>query len=379
MKNRMRNTILRNTILRWLWVCAASLVATTTVQAAPIAMTPDNWTLSEQGASFEQHMGRTAIKLNGGNAVLMGQSFKNGIIEFDIAMPAARGFAGLFFREREGQNAEEFYLRSHLSGMPDANQYTPVFNGLNAWQLLHGPRYSAPTDYRFDTWTHVKLVVKDNRMDVYIDSDDPVLHVDNLFHGTSEGGIRLRGAVADYYYSNVNVTPDDGVKLVGSAAPLPNLPKNLITRFAVGNRVVSSAGVEGTAALNPDLLEGQEWQWLEVGETGAADLAGLASRTREMNTQLVRMAITADKAQTLELAYGYSDRATVFLNGRAIAHGDNTYASRDYRYLGTIGLFDSVFLPLEAGENEVVIAVSEAFGGWGIMASASVPKGVSVH
>jgi hypothetical protein len=42
--------------------------------------------------------------------------------------------------------------------------------------------------------------------------------------------------------------------------------------------------------------------------------------------------------------------------------------TRDYRYLGSIGLFDSVVLPLEAGENEIWIAVSEAFGGWGVMA-----------
>jgi hypothetical protein len=41
--------------------------------------------------------------------------------------------------------------------------------------------------------------------------------------------------------------------------------------------------------------------------------------------------------------------------------------SRDYRYLGTIGYFDNVTLPLEAGKNEICIAVSEAFGGWGIM------------
>ena len=38
-------------------------------------------------------------------------------------------------------------------------------------------------------------------------------------------------------------------------------------------------------------------------------------------------------------------------------------------YLGTIGLFDSVALSLNAGENEIWIAVSEAFGGWGIMAT----------
>ena len=57
----------------------------------------------------------------------------------------------------------------------------------------------------------------------------------------------------------------------------------------------------------------------------------------------------------------------VFVNGRRVYSGDNTYMSRDYRYLGTIGLFDSVVLPLQPGKNEICVAVTEAFGGWGIM------------
>ena len=77
--------------------------------------------------------------------------------------------------------------------------------------------------------------------------------------------------------------------------------------------------------------------------------------------------MTADTTDTRELVLGYSDKATVFVNGELVYRGDNTYMSRDYRYLGTIGLFDSVALPLEAGENEIWIAVTEAFGGWGIM------------
>ncbi|MCH8059016.1 MAG: hypothetical protein IIA11_01020 [Proteobacteria bacterium] len=44
--------------------------------------------------------------------------------------------------------------------------------------------------------------------------------------------------------------------------------------------------------------------------------------------------------------------------------GNNAYQSRDYRYLGTIGLFDAIMLPLAVGDNELWIAVSEAFGGW---------------
>ena len=42
--------------------------------------------------------------------------------------------------------------------------------------------------------------------------------------------------------------------------------------------------------------------------------------------------------------------------------------SRDYRFLGTIGYFDAVYLQLKKGRNDLWIAVSENFGGWGIKA-----------
>ncbi len=33
-----------------------------------------------------------------------------------------------------------------------------------------------------------------------------------------------------------------------------------------------------------------------------------------------------------------------------------------------MGWYDTLYLPLVAGENELVVAVSEDFGGWGIQA-----------
>ena len=65
---------------------------------------------------------------------------------------------------------------------------------------------------------------------------------------------------------------------------------------------------------------------------------------------------------------GFSDRAHVYLNGAALYGGDATYRSRDYRFLGSIGWHDTVYLPLEQGDNELVVAVSEDFGGWGVQA-----------
>lgn len=37
----------------------------------------------------------------------------------------------------------------------------------------------------------------------------------------------------------------------------------------------------------------------------------------------------------MRAGFGCSDRAKVYLNGRLLYAGDNGYASRDYRHLGT--------------------------------------------
>jgi hypothetical protein len=46
--------------------------------------------------------------------------------------------------------------------------------------------------------------------------------------------------------------------------------------------------------------------------------------------------------------------------------------------LGTIGLFDDLYLPLEEGENEILFAVSETFGGWGIMVQLKNREGIEL-
>jgi sugar lactone lactonase YvrE len=43
------------------------------------------------------------------------------------------------------------------------------------------------------------------------------------------------------------------------------------------------------------------------------------------------------------------------------------YQQRDPSFLGIIGLFDAVYLPLKQGDNELMLAVFESFGGWGFM------------
>ena len=56
-----------------------------------------------------------------------------------------------------------------------------------------------------------------------------------------------------------------------------------------------------------------------------------------------------------------------FINGKLLFSGDNSYRSRSLRYLGVMTLdHERLALPLVKGDNELIVAVSESFGGWGV-------------
>ena len=79
------------------------------------------------------------------------------------------------------------------------------------------------------------------------------------------------------------------------------------------------------------------------------------------------------------MAIGFSDRCKVYLNGRLLYAGSNGFMSRDYRFYGTIGFWDELFLDLQKGNNEVTIAVSEDFGGWGVEARFDELNGIVIQ
>ena len=81
----------------------------------------------------------------------------------------------------------------------------------------------------------------------------------------------------------------------------------------------------------------------------------------------------------MRIRLGFSDRVRAFLNGRQLFAAGDEYASRDYRFLGTMGLFDELYLPLESGDNELWLAVSEDFGGWGVTLQIPEGQGVTVR
>ena len=83
---------------------------------------------------------------------------------------------------------------------------------------------------------------------------------------------------------------------------------------------------------------------------------------------MARIHVRAAEAGTYAFDLGFSDIATVFLNGRPLVRGNASYSFDAPRRDGVIG-FDQarVYLPLAAGDNELSVLVSDTFGGWGVM------------
>ena len=114
---------------------------------------------------------------------------------------------------------------------------------------------------------------------------------------------------------------------------------------------------------------GLQWNDFESAASGIANIAMLRTLTEKENTVFAATTISAKKATDMRVQFGFSDRVVVFLDGRPVYRGRDNFTSRDYRFLGTVGLWDEVILHLDRGEHQLWFAVSEDFGGWAIAAA----------
>lgn len=335
----------------------------TAVRAEPIPIDSPRWSLQGEEARVVEFKGRPALRLKGAVALLADAQFETGVIEFDMALTDnAPSFPGVFFRGVDDLNYEHFYLRPHQSGNPDANQYTPVINGVTGWQIYS--EYNSQMRYRLNEWFRVRLEIADDSARMFVDSEEPRLVVSDLKRERAAGFVMLRGSSGGAYFSNISITPGPVASVPPAAAAA--LPAGLIRTWAVST-AMPEADAYATAAANK--LEAIAWTSLPVETKGIANLARTAKRTDEAPSVLARASVRSDKKRTVAFRFGFSDRVQVYLNGALLYSGNDQQGSRDYRFLGTVGLYDTLYLPLRAGDNELVLAVTESGsapngGGW---------------
>lgn len=348
-------------------------------RAETVPFDPGRWEIQARESRVVNHLGRSSLYLKGGVAAVKDSKFTNGVIEFDIALPRERGFMGAVWRVQDFENYEEFYIRPHQSGNPDANQYTPVFNGVPAWQLYYGEGYGAPVVYDFDRWTRVKIVVSGGRAEVYVgDVERPALVVRELKRETREGRVGLSaGNFAPGYFSNFTFTALDNPPLKGKPPEAPAAPPGTVKSWMVSD-AFGRKSLEGKYRLTPADRDKLRWRRLGAEQDGTANLARLRGVAEGRDTVFARLVVRSEREQVKRVRFGFSDEVKVYFNDRLLYGGGDVYQTRDYRFLGTMGLYDELYLPLRRGENELWLAVTENFGGWGVTARFEDMEGIKL-
>src|SRR4051812_361692 len=349
------------------------LLALAAVQNVPF--TAPGWTLLDPEARPMPYLGQPSLFINNGFALLRDSSFGDGTIEFDIAMHGHTSFAGVVFRAASTNDCELVYLRPRLSREPDALQYTPVFNGFYAWQLYSGKGYTAAAELPLNRWVHVKLVVSGYSARLFVDhAQEPQLTATSLKRPWARGMVGLWGQFGGANFANVVVSPTDTTAPASRPAETPASPQ-ILTKWELSQAF-------DTATTKPDALPVQpaaaalQWTAVTAENAGLVNIAQYrrgartpASPAGSRDLVFARTTITSPRAQRMKLTFAYSDAVHLFVNGRLLFAGDSGFAVRDPSFLGIASLGpDAVFVDLHPGANEIVLAVSENFGGWGFAA-----------
>lgn len=371
----------------------AGLLSVTSVSAESQAVefTSENWDFVA-AAGVETIDGQQALRIGAsdaenpftfGLAILKGVALENGTIEYDVKFDEAVTFSGIQFRVAGPGDSEQFYMRAHHSGEPDANQYMPNFNGMPGWQLYYGEQYSAPTVYRFNEWMHVKLVVQGDLVDVFIDDQAKPQFTSELKRDPMMGGIALWGLDlgGPSWISNFSIDPDSTEAISGTPLAEPVATDETVMAWDVSTALDQKV-FEGVSNLDDVDLGAVSYTSMQAEKTGLVNLGRLQGFAPGADTAIAKITISSESDQLVPFVYGYSDDAIVFLNGQAIAAGSHRFLSRDYRYLGTIGYNDTVYLPLIKGDNVLQIAVvtdaPELNGGWGVQGRFVSMDGISI-
>jgi len=109
-----------------------------------------------------------------------------------------------------------------------------------------------------------------------------------------------------------------------------------------------------------------EWTPFAARPDGLVDVSRHCGRLgSEPDSIVARTTLRAARDEDRRFRFGYSDEIRVFLNGRLLFAGESAYTQRDPSFLGIVGPYDSLYLPLRKGDNDLLVVVTERMGGWG--------------
>ena len=357
---------------------AAPLLA----QANEVPFEPSRWTIAGPRAELVEHLGRHGVRLGDGSALLKDVQFEDGTIEVDVSGPPS-GFAFLVFRATTPKDHEDVYLRMGLSGTPDALQYMPMYGGEGAWQLYHGHGYTASVTFDPAVWTHLRVDVEGRRATVFVgETAAPAMVVEELKGANGPGAIGVIGGSdsktqTGVVFSNFRYTPRAPVATPVATATTSTRP-GVIRDWMLSPSV--SVERSPTDSLPPASLpavartDRRNWLPVQAEPNGLLNISRYRAMVGKLSLVVARTVVHADREELRRLVFGYSDDVTIFLNGRPLFAARNGLSARYSTDLGLMTPDDAVYLPLRPGDNELLFAVAESFGGWGLEARLDQPS-----
>lgn len=285
---------------------------------------------------------------------------ENGTVEVDLKLSKGRGFTGLLFRASDEMNGEKFYLRHHQQGKPDAWQYHPRYNGHQAYQIYQGDGFAGNTNVPQDEWITLTLAFSGDNAQVSVNGD-VIATMDDLKRESIKGRIGFRTLFGERSIRNIRVSEQVDLEVMKAADEDVAADPNLIQSWRV-SQPFEAAQVQ--SFMQPEIIG--PVVTVKASHRGIADLNTVAPIADDKNTVLASIEVTSETKQKAELEFGFSDKAAVYVNGALAYRGADKFRSRDYRFLGTVGFYDTVTLDLNAGLNTISVGVSEKEGGWAI-------------
>jgi len=366
------------------WLVAAGVLGWGGTATDSLRVDDERWQIQGDVERVARR-GRRAFRLSTGIATRRDVAFQDGTVEFDLEMSGERSFVYLRFRMESDREYEEFYLRPHKSSLPDAIQYAPVYGGVSGWQLYHTAGFTASAPMPTGRWVHVRLVVRGDRAALFLDSAaEPAMVIPRLARPSRSGYLSIRSFVPDgargaetVFYSNLVVEPGVTPVDFGQHPVESESVPGVIARWEVSEPFPNP---EGHVTALPDAYRGG-WRAVSAEPSGLVVLDRYLDRPEGARRAgvLARINLQSDGPGVARLNLGFSDAVTVFLGGRPIFSADAAYSQNFPRQDGLIGLSQSVvYVPLVPGRNEVVVAVTDVFGGWGLMAQLVEPIGLRV-
>ena len=254
---------------------------------------------------------------------------------------------------------EVIYLRPHLIGKPDSIQYTPVVNNNLAWQIFTGAGFEAQATYPLNKWIHVRTDVYQSSAAVSIDGRT-VLHIPYLKGKSGAGDVGVLALAGGDYIANFSVQPIADYRDPEPPPPVAPLPRQSVTSWQVSPPMTQAEAFSRAAKSN---WSGVKWQPIAVETNGIANLSKAGADDKDHYSFIARFSVDSASAHRELLQFGFSDDVRVYLNGAPLYEGSDRQNSRDYRFLGHVGFWDSVFLSLRKGRNDVVLVVSDQTNG----------------